>query len=754
MPSLTAMARFDSTVRLADTLRQLRQFDAALRHVTDARTSAETSHAQPRIAEALRIEALIHADRGDRAAAVPLLERSVEIGRASHDTEVAGYGLVSLAKVRRQLGEPEAALSLAREAIALGESQPLRVLAMAYDEAGEAALAVHRHEEARTALQSAIDLTEQLRDRVAGGEVEREQFFEERLAPYQAMMRLLLDEGAESEAFRYVERARARALLDIVSSGHVNLSRALTPAERDQERALERRLQGAQRQLARASQPPAAIAATAPASTTATTTTVAQRQRELDATRGDLMALRTQLYAAHPELPLARGVADIPTVASLGALVPDASTALLAYASDGSHLWLFVIASAAADTAAPTTGTAAATGAAAAHAAVATGTAAATGAGAATAAAAPGSAVATGAADSPVLTVHRLAIEPNALAARVRSFRDALARRSLTFSEDARALYADLLQPAAAELRGRRRLVIVPDGVLWDVPFHALQPAPGHYLLERASVDYAPSLTFLYAARQHAAREHAAPQHGARQHPSASAGARVDRSAATRRELFALGNPSFGPAGVAATPALLPESDREIRALAALYGQRRTTMITGAAATESRVKADAGRYRVLHLATHGVLDDRDPMYSAVLLAAERASADPAAAAAAEDGRLEAREVMNLSLNADLVVLSACDTARGRIGAGEGLLGLSWAILLAGSRDVVVSQWKVDATSTSQLMIAFHRALVHRRAATPPDVGQALKIAAREIMRDPRYRHPFYWAAFRTVGLGY
>lgn len=315
------------------------------------------------------------------------------------------------------------------------------------------------------------------------------------------------------------------------------------------------------------------------------------------------------------------------------------------------------------------------------------------------------------------LTVHRLAIDNTTLSTRVHQLRDGLASRSLDFAADARTLSADLLKPAASALRGAKRVIIIPDGVLWDLPFQVLPPpaSAAHYLIERTSVEYAPSLTFLREARH--ART-APPHHG--------------------RELLALGNPAL------ASPAL-PESEAQARALSTLYGPTNTTLLLGPSASEQRVKADAGQYRVLHFATHGVLDDRDPMYSALLLA-------HAPKHDAEDGRLEARELMDLHLNADLVVLSACDTARGRYAEGEGLLGLSWAILLAGSRDVVVSQWSVDASSTSQLMIAFHRALVRQRA--PADVGAALQRAARQVMQDPRYRHPFYWAAFRTVGMGH
>jgi CHAT domain-containing protein len=184
------------------------------------------------------------------------------------------------------------------------------------------------------------------------------------------------------------------------------------------------------------------------------------------------------------------------------------------------------------------------------------------------------------------------------------------------------------------------------------------------------------------------------------------------------------------------------------------------------------------------VATNGV-DANEPSATAAPPATASASQDTG-----DDGRLEARELMDIPLDADLVVLSACDTARGRIGAGEGVVGLSWAILLAGSASTIVSQWQVDAESTSSLMIGFHRALLHRPSASsassasgapaaaaaasassasstskasassaaaaasasgPPGVSTALRRAALELMRDPRYKHPFYWASFRVVG---
>lgn len=115
--------------------------------------------------------------------------------------------------------------------------------------------------------------------------------------------------------------------------------------------------------------------------------------------------------------------------------------------------------------------------------------------------------------------------------------------------------------------------------------------------------------------------------------------------------------------------------------------------------------------------------------------------------------LEAREVMDLALDADLAVLSACETGGGRFRAGEGQIGMSWAFLVAGTPTTVVSQWKVHEASTSQLMLAFHRALLapgHRPLAAR---AQALRDASRQVARST-FSHPFYWAAFTMIGDGY
>jgi CHAT domain-containing protein len=115
----------------------------------------------------------------------------------------------------------------------------------------------------------------------------------------------------------------------------------------------------------------------------------------------------------------------------------------------------------------------------------------------------------------------------------------------------------------------------------------------------------------------------------------------------------------------------------------------------------------------------------------------------------DDGLLEAWELMQLDLKADLAVLSACETARGRIGGGEGVIGLSWAMFIAGVPATVVSQWEVESASTRDLMVNFHRSLIY----STPTKADALRQAALKLMHNPETSHPFYWAGFVLVGDG-
>src|SRR5262249_30292688 len=144
------------------------------------------------------------------------------------------------------------------------------------------------------------------------------------------------------------------------------------------------------------------------------------------------------------------------------------------------------------------------------------------------------------------------------------------------------------------------------------------------------------------------------------------------------RPLLALGNPPVGEP--------LSDADAQVRDLKELYGEG-SEVLVGEAASEERFKKEASRFRVLHLASHAILDDASPMYSHVLRGK----------GGAEDGRLEARELMDLDLRAELLVLSACETARGEAPAGEGMTGMVWAALAAGAPTTVASLWRVESS---------------------------------------------------------
>src|SRR5262249_28299035 len=141
-------------------------------------------------------------------------------------------------------------------------------------------------------------------------------------------------------------------------------------------------------------------------------------------------------------------------------------------------------------------------------------------------------------------------------------------------------------------------------------------------------------------------------------------------SAAAPSTLLAMGNPTIGQETIARSKLTLrdgrldplPEAEQEVKALERLYGAERSKVYVGAEAREDRAKTDAAEAGILHFATHGVLNDTSPMYSYLALAQGDKN---------EDGLLEAWEMMQLNLKADLAVLSACETARGRASAGEG-----------------------------------------------------------------------------------
>ncbi len=329
----------------------------------------------------------------------------------------------------------------------------------------------------------------------------------------------------------------------------------------------------------------------------------------------------------------------------------------------------------------------------------------------------------------PKLEVFPIEIKREDLSKMIANFRDKIAKRDLRFAGDAKKLYNLLLAPVAKQIENRSRLIISADGALWELPFQALIDKQNKYVVETAAVSYAPSLSVLTEIT------------------------RKENKQFTESTLLAFGNPSHTakiisneknarPVLLSETVADLPEAQKQVEELSKLYGANRSLVFTGAKATEIEFKQQAGKYTILHLATHGVLDDASPLYSYILLASD-ATKD------AEDGRLEAWELMRMNLSANLVVLSACETGRGRIGQGEGLIGLSWAFFVAGSPTIVASLWKVESASTTALMLGFYRLIQSK--AKPNNKAEALRQSSLKLLKTEKYAHPFYWAGFVIIG---
>lgn len=721
-----------TTNNIGEVYKKQGNYGLALQYLNESLRVAETNGFQSLISDRLVNLAGVYQEQGRFDLALPALERSQKLAQELNSVRLLSQTQLALAQMHLLQADYQRAAEQAQQALAgFGDSKYWKANALtmysqalyglgeyaraieqaelavpiaketgqrdAYWEAratqGQALRALGRWPEARAAFAEAIQVIEDIRANLMGDQALRQSFFARKLSPYREMVELLLAQQEPELALRYAEQGKARALLEVLQSGQSNLTNALTSQEQETEQRLNAELAGLNAQLL------SEYSGARPPNLAQ----LQNLQAALQKKRLEQTDFTTRLYAAHPELKLQRGLTsefNMPLVANQ---LLDDQTALLEYVVGTDATQLFVI---------------------------------------------------TQKAGKPQLKVWRLPVKNQVLRAQVSQYRTALATRNLQFRSLARQLYETLLQPAQTALSGKTKLIIVPDSSLWELPFQALQTAAGQYVTEKYALAYAPSLSAL--------SEMTRLEHGR-------------RSSNLTGSLLAFGNPALlggNPDTIAHNAPLrgggadslkfapLPQAEQEVITIAQLYGAN-SKVYLGETAREATFKEQAGTFDILHLAAHSYLNNQHPLYSFVVLSQQDNRAAPLVnqadgkVPASEDGLLEAWELMRLKLRPRLVVLSACETARGQISEGEGVIGLSWALFVAGAPTAVVSQWKVDANSTTDLMINFHRQLRARQPGQTGGMGAAcaLQQASLKLLKG-KYKHPFYWAGFVVIGDGF
>lgn len=305
------------------------------------------------------------------------------------------------------------------------------------------------------------------------------------------------------------------------------------------------------------------------------------------------------------------------------------------------------------------------------------------------------------------------------------AYRDvALMQRSL------RQLHQTLVEPVLEEIHGFKKLVVIPHRTLHFLPFQALITTRNTFLVEDFVITYAPAASVYAYCKEREVR------------PGSS--------------FLGVALADFGFGNLPP----LPGTEAEVKVLSQLYPQSESRF--GADCEETSLKQTLPAYDYVHIATHGVFNPHEPVYSYLLMAPSEQ----------DDGRLTVDEIFGLNMRSRLVSLSACETALGELSQGDELVGLSRAFIYAGAPAVLVSLWKVEDSSTAFLMTRFHQYIASGKTA-----GEALSLAQRELIRrdlrpegvvalsSPDFTairssldvstldNPFFWAPFVLVGNG-
>jgi CHAT domain-containing protein len=639
----------------------------------------------------------VYASLGENQKALEYLNQALPLYREARNRtgetyahRNIGYVYISLKELPQAIDHLNHAVALAR---VLGErnseARALAGLARAGRDRGDLV-------EARAHIEAALDIIESFRSKLASQEL-RASFFASKRSYYEFYIDLLMrldaqkpGAGHDAAALRASERARARSLLDLLAEAGVDVSADIDPALRKREGEIQSRISRLNSETIQA------LSLHAPDKER-----IARLKEELKQTDSEYEQLEVEVRKRHPKYAEMKYPTPL-TPATIQGMLGE-RTALLEYTLGQDSSFLFVV-------------------------------------------------------SREGLQSYRLppGAEINRLVEEVRHAISQPGRREFgRYFGAAQKLYEVLVAPAANALKEKQTLLIAPDAALYYLPFEVLLTAQQTgtspkqqrelpFLLKRWAVGYVPSASVLSSLRQ--------------SRPELER--RMDGQ--SRKEFVAFADPVYalqarGGAAAEVNKTVervrnlfdyegrldlqrLKDSGREVNGISKSFKPLEAVTYVGAQASEENVKVSEyiRNARRLHFAAHGLISERAPQYSGLVLTLDTD--------AREDGLLQVYEIFNLKLSADLVVLSACRTGIGKEVHGEGVIGLTRAFLYAGASSVAVSLWQVADQSTAELMIQFYEQMKQAN-----NKAEALRVAKLKMIEEGRYAHPYYWAPFVLIG---
>jgi len=709
----------DALGYLADSYNSQGRYDKAIEYIEQAVTISRT--AQNRTSEGRQLLSLGEAYDGlqQYEQALMAYEQALSANRVALSHQMEGRSLTGLGLMQLRLGRPvQAAASLKQAVAILREAGHRSYEVVALTSLAQTERALGNPGQARTYVEDGLRVAESLRSEIVSPE-SRASFLTSVQDAYQLYTDLLMrqhqtepGQGLDALAVEASERRRARSLLDLLGEARADVRQNVDAALLERERLLSRQLNNKAQRLIEAKTPEQSAAL----------------KQEISRLEADYEQTRVAIRKSSPRY--ARLTQPEPLKLKEMQQQLDADTLLLEYALGKEHSYLWAI-------------------------------------------------------TNETLTSYELPPEEQ-IQRRARQVYELLAVQSTNqpgetpakrgarlakaeaqLSAAAQSLSQVLLSPVTAKL-SHKRLVIVADGVLQYIPFSMLPDPVSRRIGRKSENQVVNSYVPLIA------------EHEIINLPSASALAvlRTDQGERTLadKEVAILADPIFsstdprikiGKTGdstalsqtgsAAAEATTLQQTLRDFRGqqLERLFYSRDEAEAIYAVAPagagfkaldfranrETATNADLSNYRIIHFATHGLLNAEHPELSGLVLSLVDEKGQP------QDGFLRLHEIYNLKLNAELVVLSACQTALGKEIKGEGLIGLTRGFMYAGAPRVVASLWKVEDVATSELMKRFYRAMLQQKQRP----AAALRAAQLEMMQRKRWQSPFYWAAFTLQG---